>query len=335
MVGADGTVLVFGDVALAAGQGSPIPGSTAKRINGVTGVSGVVGWAGSSGLALTPSGQVLAWGMVDPSFGGSAHQWDPEVVPAIRIDGAEHVAQLADLGGQTLVYLRDDGTVWAVGVASTVPTKTIFQIQVEGISEVVALNTGLADDGGVFAIRRDGSVWRLREKPYARGYEVDRQVVELADVVQVDCASQCVALTRQGRVHTWLDISFARQPVHLLPDMGDVVSVAIGTPAGDPSQASALAVTRAGALWAWGVGRRGGWGRAAVDLSPVPALVADESVGVSCAGESMRRTGIVVLKDGSVWTWGDPIHLGGFQSTWNPSYVKIEGIVARTCKPWR
>lgn len=338
VVGTDGSVLVFGNVSIGAGLASPVAGSTAQRIVGTSGAVALTGWSGASGLALTSTGEVLAWGHRDPSYGGEAHQWDPEIVPAIKIAGASHVRQLADFGTNKLVYLRDDGTVWTVGVQSSFPTKSLYQVQVEGLSDVVALNTGLADAGGVFAIRRDGTVWRLREKPYALGYEVEFRLVELVDVVQIDCAVQCLALTRDGRVHTFHDVDSAYQPVQTLPDMGDVVSVAIGTPNGsasDASEASALAVTRGGALWAWGLGKRGGWGREPVDLSSTPVRIADESVGVSCAGESLNRTGLVVLKDGSVWTWGNSVHVGGLQWTWNPSYVRVEGLVARTCEPWR
>lgn len=330
VVGEDGSVLVFGGAAIGAGLTSPVAGSSAQRVIGTRDVVSLAGWTAGDGLALTGQGEALAWGARHTSYGGDPGLRHVPIVPASRVNTVSRTVQTADVS-DPLVQLHDDGTVWfAVNWNGTVRVEPVA-----GISDVVALNTGLADAAGVLAIKRDGSVWRLRPKPVGYGYEVDRQIVELSDVVQVDCMGRCVALTRQGRIYTWLDVSIAHQDVEPVADIHDVVAVAIGGLTGDPSRAAGLAVTRSGGLWGWGIGARGGWGRAPVTFGPVPVRIADDAVGVSCAGESPEGTGLVVLKDGTVWRWGEMVRAGGFQSVKNMSYTQVEGLRARTCEPHR
>ena len=134
-------------------------------------------------------------------------------------------------------------------------------------------------------------------------------------VVSVSIGSEfSSALCDDGRVYTWGlgsngrlghgDLKSVSQPRLIQTLMFDndarVVQVAAGA-------AHALALTRAGRVYAWGAGSHGRLGLGSESDSPVPSLVRDLPKGVTWVACSFRHSLAVTrpTKDGvTLWTWG-------------------------------
>lgn len=182
---------------------------------------------------------------------------------------------------------------------------------VPGIWSVVALAAG---DSHTLALRADGGVWAWGFNGSGQlgdGTTTDRDepapVPGLADATQVAAGETVsVALRADGSVWTWGGNANG--------ELGrGTVGVADGTPAATAiAQATAvaagyqfaLALRRDGSVLAWGDNTYGqlgrGLGSVANDATPTAVPGLSDVVAIAAAG----WTGVALLRDGSVRTWG-------------------------------
>ena len=120
----------------------------------------------------------------------------------------------------------------------------------------------------------------------ARGNTSGRRPVCL--VYAEECASLAEALRREHQIKHWTRVK-------QVPGLTDIVAVAAG-------DSHSLALTGAGAVWAWGANTNGQLGDGTTTAHATPAAVPGlpPIVGIAAGGSHS----LAVAADGTLWAWG-------------------------------
>jgi len=290
---------VLASSALLAG---PYPASASPAPRHSTGDSGraVVSIAsgGYSGYALLRNGQVWAWGDDLEGQIGVAGQWYQSTLP-VEVRDLPRATAIA--GGMNTAYaLLRNGTVWAWGDdaqdelgAGDEPQEV--PVPVHPLSKIVALDPGAFT---VYALRRDGTVWAWGDNDFGQlgSGSLDplpgtpHEVVRLRTVRSVaGGSSDGYALLRNGTVWAWGDNS--------LGQLGIPPCISSGGP-----HSTCL-------------------------LSSVPVQV--RAIAHAIALTSSFDTAYALLRNGTVWAWGDNSlgELGdGTHHAFSDKPVRVRGL---------
>jgi alpha-tubulin suppressor-like RCC1 family protein len=205
--------------------------------------------------ALCDDGTVLAWGW-------NTNKFTSYVPVLINITDVKSIS----VSGFGLYFLKNDGTVWAMGyniygglgIGSLDPQEGI--VQVNGLDNVKAISAGTTH---VLALKNDGAVW-------AWGNNFNGQIGD-------------------G------NFSKAQTTPVMVKNLTNVVAISAG-------YFLSMALDSNGVLWAWGIDEQGELcDNTGVDRA-YPVRIPIDDVETFDAGE---YGSVIVLKnDGTVWTWG-------------------------------
>lgn len=341
-VRADGSVLQWGELALTT-AGSVVPGTTAIKLDGLSNIVGVK--ASQASAALDASGVVHSWGSNYYGALGYTPQGIADNVlqprPNPLIGNAKDVVIDGSGYDMMTVFVRLDGTVGYT--PRTLSFGPVGAGQVAGLSGVESLSVSKGPDSAgtrAHAVKSDGTVWALNWQENlvggGRQYQlVAAQVRGLPAIAQLACAYRyCLAAAKDGSVWAWGDGShgalgdgtgFSRdQPVKAL-GLTHVERVVAGNFASH-------AITKDGALYIWGAQGGGAvsqeYFRTHADDFLRPQLFIESRFGVVDLATSGNHV-ILLLKDGSVWGWGDNSagQVGdGTRNTYDGRIVQVLGV---------
>ncbi|MBI5016473.1 MAG: PKD domain-containing protein [Deltaproteobacteria bacterium] len=314
----DGTVWAWGDNSTGAlGDGSTEDRVLPVQVSDVAGVVAVAA-SGRQSYALAADGTVWQWG----SLWGDGGLLSGQVVPA-RVAGLNGVTGIAaglnyalavtadtavrGWGTNTDAQLGDGSAPEGTGSTAAVAERTrdILASVLTGGAHFLALR----QDGRVLAWGAGGS-GQLGDGA-ARSRSVAITVQGLTNAAAVATGEQhSLSATASGKVLAWGDNSGCQLGIgdrdgdaHGTPTEvagpGDVVAVGAGA-------WNSFAITRKGALWAWGddeFGKLGiGGSGESGTCSPVPVKV-EGLEGVVAASGSRQHT-LALTAEGLVWAWG-------------------------------
>lgn len=260
-----------------------------------------VGTGSAHTCAIRDDGSLWCWGRnAEGQLGDGTRV--PRVRPA-RVETDTDWRTLA-LGGGHSCGIRSDGTLWCWGgrdYHATPPDDAAVQpanlpVRVGDFADWVEVS---AHWYAIDAIRRGGSLWRMRDSDQPATF---RQVGTATDWahVAVGPISECGTRT-DGSLWCWGGVEFPDPPGSLESE----VPVRIGT---DIGWSGALAVSyhacagrTDGALWCWG--RAGALGRSVPDRAALPGAV-DFRGRFTQVAAGWAHT-CALADDEAVWCWGD------------------------------
>lgn len=213
----DGTIWAWGTSLageLGNGTNGPAQGfiDTPVQVRGLTGAVAIAG-GGYDGYAVLKDGTVWAWGEGGEGQLGNGTQAPESEVP-VQVHGLSGAVAVA--GGRSNGYaVLKNGTVWAWGAGqdgqlgnrTRVPESDV-PVQVQGLSDVVAVAASSADDSDV-ALRKDGTVWHwgsVANYLSTASSDVPAEVRGLSHVVAITAGYYTeFALRSDGTVWGWGD----------------------------------------------------------------------------------------------------------------------------------
>lgn len=216
--------------------------------------------------------------------------------------------------------LRSDGTVWAWGYgrygelgSSTVLTST--PVQVQGISDVIAISSKGNVNGHTLALKADGTVWAWGFNGYGQvglpagaplWTPIPIQVPQLDCVTSVAAgSSSSIASRSDGTVWTWGDNTYGQRGSGTLGGAGHTLTQVPGITDAVAVNAGgyhALVVRSNGTIAAWGYNTQGQLGDGTFITRGYPVLVGNlTNVRFVTAGAAHS---LAILDDGAVRVWG-------------------------------
>jgi len=262
---------------------------------------------------------------------------------------AFHTAPMVAAGGDHIVALRNDGTVWTWGsnwkgqLGDGTTTTRNTPVQVQNLSNVTAVAAGadhtvaLRNDGTVWAWGcgnygqlGNGNFWDSGEVPHYRTRPVQTQ--NLNNVTAIAAGGDyTVALRNNGTVWAWGGnfsemggtISESAVPVQV-QNFNNVTAIAVG---GDSnSGAHAVALRSDGTVWTWGANWADQLGNdPGTAHRATPAQVPNLNNVTAVAAGNLHTA--VLRSDGTVWAWGfnDWGQLGDNTTTDRHTPVQVRG----------
>jgi alpha-tubulin suppressor-like RCC1 family protein len=295
------------------GDGTSELSSVPIQVGGVDDITAISGGLAHT-LALKSDGTLWSWGNNNVGQVGNGAASD---LPsgATEVVGIDHVIAIGT-GVEHSSALKTDGTVWAWGgnhygqLGTGGTDDSALPVQVGGLDRITNIAAGGYRN---LARRSDGTFWGWGT-PGLGGAGFSSEAVKLSPV-QMDGPAGVVDLAvgidhsmvvKDGAVYSWGlnrygqlgDGSWDDHPGELVPVKGlkDIVAVAAGS-------YHSLALTKSGALLAWGWNGSGQLGNGTTTDSNVPIQVKGVSGVVAMAAGWYHC--IAVTQDGSVWVWGD------------------------------
>ncbi|WP_424358872.1 RCC1 domain-containing protein [Methanocella sp. MCL-LM] len=226
----DGTVWSWGsNIAGQLGRGFQVTYSTSDyrwKPEPIPGLSNVIAIASSPqgfALALKDDGTVWAWGYNNfGQLGNGAVPIGEYAISPVQVEGLGDVKSIA-AGYKNAFAVKNDGTVWAWGSASSVfPVNDGNKAGIARLPQIVPDITDVKsmaiDDGYALLLKNDGTVWAWgSDWRGALGINSSKsntpdnvitstpiQVPGLSDVVAIDVSNgHSVALCRDGSVWSW------------------------------------------------------------------------------------------------------------------------------------
>lgn len=299
-------------------------------------------------IAMDADGQFWGWGMgYYGELGMDIHlfQSTPELNPTLS--GVMEI----DAGSNATVVLCDDGRLLSFGTGEDGRTgdgTTGDRYMPVPVGRGFAGVTKVVSGGGhTLALEADGTVWSWGDNDYGQlglGGQptVPTQISALSNIVDISAGQHhSLALDGDGDIYGWGSNLYGQMgnpvmtmgnystPVEAAPGISGTV-VALGS--GD---SHCFAITKGGALWAWGSNY---WGQLGDDLGSVddpPANKSDSPVlvpGLSAVSvqEAVGGRGhtIVLDSDGNIWTWGlnDQGQLGDNSRTRRTVPLVVSGV---------
>lgn len=310
-------------------------------------------------LALQDDGTVWAWGFGQSGQLGTGDYNDsPAPVKVTALAGKKIIAVAAS---NHSMALQDDGTVWAWGynyygqigngTASMIPVATPVQVSALAGKKIIAIAAG---DGHSVALQDNGAVWcwgwnasgQLGSGTFANS-TAPATVAALSGKVITAIAAGAgttFAIQNDGSLWGWGDNSVGQvgdgssankaTPQHLTALSGKHVTAV-------SASLHTLALVDNGSLWAWGGNNSGQLGNGKADGAPplVPnpnpaevSAMAGKTVVEAAAG---RFHTLVVLSDGSVWSWGENTkgQLGDNTTAMRTTPVQVPGLTLTVTVP--
>ncbi len=288
-----------------------------QRVAGLAGVTAVAAADGFT-LALRNDGTVWAWGgNAQGTLGDGTHvpRLAPQQIPTL----SGVIAIAAPPSASFAAALRNDGTVWAWGIAPGGTSLTPFQVG--GFASIVAI---AASNFTIYGIKSDGTLWARATSNACselgdgttNNYATATQVPGISAVASIAAGRyNAFAVTSGGTPYGWgcngygaVGTSSNGFPT-LISGLTGVARAAAG-------EATTFAIKADGSIWSWG------WNYAA-GLGPVPSRTTPYQVlGVGGSGYLNLGT----LSTDQFITQTD-LALGGVATS---NAVVISGVAAGT-----
>jgi alpha-tubulin suppressor-like RCC1 family protein len=253
-------------------------------------------------------------------------------------------------GEEHSVALKSDGTVWTWGwnrdgqLGDGTATRRSTPVQVIGLTGVTAISAG---GYHTVAVKSDGTVWAWGQNLFGQlgdgtsGVNAKKstpvQVTGLGGVIAVACGSQfTIALARDrtvwawgnnfgGVIGDWKIYRAGNSPIPVqVSGLAGVAAIAAG-------EDHALALVEGGSVWTWG---NNGWGQLGGGTVTTnnkrwgPQQVLTGAAAIASGGGSYQnRHSIVILLDGTAWTFGHNPHgeLGTGTTAHSKTPVPVSG----------
>ena len=334
---ADGSVLSIG-AGMTGGSGTTLPGTAARVISGLNNISSVMAYGLSQpNFAIATDGSVLGWGFgilgasVTGAYGLTVDT--PILLPALG-----HATALSGCSrsGLPIVYaLHSDGTVThtpAISQIDTNATRTSTTQTVSTLTSVISMSEGcftqnLLPQSVVVAVKSDGTVWTLTPfgtvvagpPPFITTTTFNvtvAQVTGLPAITQVSCSDAeahgyCLARATNGSMWAWGDNAngqlgdgtlIGRTIPIQVPGLASIAQVIAGL-------SESYAIDTNGAVFSWGAavnpGTSGTLGRTTNNTTTdrmTPGLVPLPGPATALAASGFHA--VVLLNNGTVWSWG-------------------------------
>jgi alpha-tubulin suppressor-like RCC1 family protein len=270
---------------------------------------------GYSAYALGVNGTVWAWGdNLEGQLGNGSASAGVDV--PVRVPEMSRAVALA-ASFNAAYALQRDGTVWAWGdnadgeLGNAGPTTRHLPVRVQRLGRMAQIAAG---GFSAYALGANGTVWawgdnasgQLAESLLVTSSATPLEVKGLAGVQQLTAGgSTAYALARDGTIWAWGDNAFGEMaqpatrvvsvaPAHIAR-LGHVSAIAAST-------YTAFALSREGAVWAWGDNSSGQLGDGTKERSYLPVHVRDLRHVISIAAGG--NAAYALEADGSVWAWG-------------------------------
>jgi alpha-tubulin suppressor-like RCC1 family protein len=285
---ADGSIVAWGS-GMVGGTGTPVAGTVARVVTGVSGGLAVAAQSERS-LVVTSDGSLYGWGRnQDGALGVQLTDSPLLVANAVKIGQVASVAQALACDRATYA-LKTDGTVWLV------PGRrdrfgTVEATRVSGLAGVVSLV--IATDSGttcdLMALDSAGRAWVVR-----------------AQQGDWDAAVQ---------FRTWT--ATVTQDLAVPANTSQLACSAVVF---DPNDGHCLALTPDGKLWSWGKNNAGQLGLGdTVDRTIATQFASSTTVKTLLAGSNYSY---ILTTDGAVYGWG------GFASGFDDMLAGREGVMS-------
>ncbi|MBK1644591.1 hypothetical protein CKO25_08000 [Thiocapsa imhoffii] len=285
-------------------------GTTQDRLSPTAVGSGLMAVATGTAhsLGLNRDGAVWAWGKNESGQLGDGTRTDR--TRAVRIPLTDVIAVQAM--GWSSFALKGDGTLWAWGwnaAGQLGDGTTSDQLRpVRILDDVVAISAGSMH---ALAVTADGRLWAWGEN--GSGQVGDgttnrraRPTQVLTGTVAVAAGeSHSLALRNDGSLWAWganfwgqLGNGSVSMAPTLTPKQSRPTTEFVALSAGS---GHSLALTRQGALWAWGSNQHGELGDGSVTHRPGPVSILDRVVAMAAG----TNHSLAIRDDGSLWSWGN------------------------------
>lgn len=267
--------------------------------------------------ATQAGGTIRLWGDVQDN--GITRE-RPGDAPLVVRDGAAAPTAAVGVGGDAILSLAGDGTVWAWGqgarslFGSLSTPGPLAPVKVPNLERITMIAAGIEH---AVALRSNGVVWswgssdmegQLGQGPGYHSHQPPRRVRGIEGIVAVGAGwTHSLAVNQAGEVWLWGYIGAGPKRNR---NLAEKVSGLSGVTAVDGGYAHSLALKKDGTVWAWGWNkfRQLGDGTSLDRTEPVRVKGLDGVVAVA-AGHHFSAA---LKSDGSVWVWGsnDPRILG-------------------------
>jgi alpha-tubulin suppressor-like RCC1 family protein len=235
---------------------------------------------------LKPDGKVWTWGTNYTGALGNGTTEDsdvPKEIPNLKnvvsVDQSYGAVVAVDRTGDIWFW----GNLWIYEGPIDVDTNVVLPVKIAHLSMT---NTVTLLRHLVFALRDDGTVWRMTLDAYSP--KVLAGPTEVAGTGPVKAISKNLAVTNDGRLYNLGDNSF------LQTSLTGVVSAARGVN-------HSLILDQGGSIWAWGNNELGQLGNGTLTNSDLPVKVANFAEANSISAS--YNLGLAIV-GGNVWLWG-------------------------------
>lgn len=263
---------------------------------------------------------------------GSVWIWGAEATKPWKWDALSDVKSISANGSLMQVALLNDGTVWQWGSYMDFEGNNVdidAPEKVEGISNVVQVETGSYSSGEVFALCDDGSVWY-----WESGFGVDtpQRIEGVSGVTKIsaDNGAPALALTQSGEVYVvGGDIAgngtVNFESVAKLDVPGPVVDIASGGSWTSGSYHNAVLLADDGTVYELCIDGSN------ADNTVIAEVSVDKVTGLPANISSVEGAGAIafaVTENGEVWAWGsnDQGQLGNGTFADSATPVRVEGL---------
>jgi len=268
---------------------------------------------------LKSDGTVWTWGSNSSGQLGIGTVTSYESNP-VKVIGLTDVVSVS-AGLSSTFALKSDGTVWAWGdngngvLGDGTNIRNISTpVQVNGLTNVVSIETTANANASTFAIKSDGTVWSWGNNEngvLGDGTTTIRttpqQISGLTDVIAVSAGySHVLALKNDGTVWSWGNNYYGQLGDYTKTDktapvevygLNNVVSISTGSN-------HSIALKSDGTVWAWGYNGNGELGDGTTTNRYVAVMVGDLSADVIAVSAGCYNSSCI-KSDGTVWTWGE------------------------------